>query len=619
MLPAVRGRWNLWLASVLGALALSAFLVLTSVSFGGGTTFEGTLEVVHGDNFASGQAQFRYRLITDEGALRLQFADQQPELPRSTKVRVRGTRTGNSIDVAPGGLEASGGAVAAVTGTKKVAVILFNFSGDASQPYTPAYAQGIAFSNPDSVAAYYAENTWNQLALSGDVFGWYTIPSTNTDCDWGKWGTQADQAATAAGVNLDTYDYIVYASTNAPYCGFAGLAYLPGNRSWLNGAGGMSVYVMAHELGHNFATHHSSSLNCFSGAGRVPLAATMAGCTADEYGDPFSVMGSGNRLHTNFSRGNIGWLTPANTKDVTVSGLYQLSPVESFDPNGVKALRIQRAPGSYLLLEYRQPYGTHFDNFAPSDPVVNGVTVRVVDDYSVLTQSKLVDTTASTATFLDASLGVDKDLVDPKTGVKITTLTVSPTGALVLVNLVARDPVAPTAPTNLTASAAGSTINLSWGASTDNVVVLGYRIYRNGTFLTATTSTSYSDAGLPSATTFSYYVRAFDAAGNLSAPSNTATATTPGTDSQPPTAPTGLTALKVGRVPGVTLQWGASTDNVGVTTYWIYRDGQFLTSVSGTALSYVDQAPAGTHGYYVVARDAAGNQSPPSNTATIAV
>jgi chitodextrinase len=77
--------------------------------------------------------------------------------------------------------------------------------------------------------------------------------------------------------------------------------------------------------------------------------------------------------------------------------------------------------------------------------------------------------------------------------------------------------------------------------------------------------------------------------------------------------------LKAGRVPGVTLQWGASTDNVGVTTYWIYRDGQFLTSVSGTALSYVDQAPAGTHGYYVVARDAAGNQSPPSNTATIAV
>jgi chitodextrinase len=87
----------------------------------------------------------------------------------------------------------------------------------------------------------------------------------------------------------------------------------------------------------------------------------------------------------------------------------------------------------------------------------------------------------------------------------------------------------PTVPTNLTATPVAPTqINLSWTASVDNVGVAGYVIYRNGAKVVAITATTYSDASLTPATTYSYIVVAYDAAGNVSAQSTPATTTTPG-------------------------------------------------------------------------------------------
>ncbi|MDZ7586370.1 MAG: fibronectin type III domain-containing protein, partial [Patescibacteria group bacterium] len=91
------------------------------------------------------------------------------------------------------------------------------------------------------------------------------------------------------------------------------------------------------------------------------------------------------------------------------------------------------------------------------------------------------------------------------------------------------DTTPPTAPANLTAQAVSSSqINLSWTASTDNVGVTGYNIYRNNAKVATipASSTSYGEADLLPATTYSYYVKAFDGAGNVSPSSNTATATT---------------------------------------------------------------------------------------------
>lgn len=89
------------------------------------------------------------------------------------------------------------------------------------------------------------------------------------------------------------------------------------------------------------------------------------------------------------------------------------------------------------------------------------------------------------------------------------------------------DTQAPTAPANLASSNVTSTgATLSWTASTDNIGVTGYDIYKNGTLLTTVTSTSYNVTGLTAATTYSFYVKAKDAAGNISAASNTVNVTT---------------------------------------------------------------------------------------------
>ena len=89
------------------------------------------------------------------------------------------------------------------------------------------------------------------------------------------------------------------------------------------------------------------------------------------------------------------------------------------------------------------------------------------------------------------------------------------------------DTQTPTAPTLLSSSAITSVgATLTWKASTDNVGVAGYRIYSGTTLLSTTTATSLALIGLNCATAYSFTVKAFDAAGNVSVASNTVTLTT---------------------------------------------------------------------------------------------
>jgi len=89
------------------------------------------------------------------------------------------------------------------------------------------------------------------------------------------------------------------------------------------------------------------------------------------------------------------------------------------------------------------------------------------------------------------------------------------------------DTEAPTVPTGLSSSnITTSSATLSWSASTDNVEVTEYDVYRNGSFLASTLSTSYGVSGLSANTTYSFYVKAKDAAGNVSDASSSINVTT---------------------------------------------------------------------------------------------
>jgi chitodextrinase len=176
-----------------------------------------------------------------------------------------------------------------------------------------------------------------------------------------------------------------------------------------------------------------------------------------------------------------------------------------------------------------------------------------------------------------------------------------------------QDRTAPSTPTGLTGSAAQPTqINLSWTASTDNVGVTGYRVYRNGV-LRATlgnVTVHVDNTGVSAATTYSYTVQAFDAAGNASAQSVAVIVTTPATpDTAAPSTPASLaaTAASASRI---NLSWSASTDNVAVTNYRVFRNGALLVSL-GNVTTYQDNAliAGTTYTYTVRALDAAGNIS----------
>ncbi|MFD1601999.1 M4 family metallopeptidase [Flavobacterium artemisiae] len=89
------------------------------------------------------------------------------------------------------------------------------------------------------------------------------------------------------------------------------------------------------------------------------------------------------------------------------------------------------------------------------------------------------------------------------------------------------DTTAPSAPTALAASGTtGTTTNLTWTASTDNVAVTGYDIYQGTVLKGSSTTTSYNVTGLTALTTYSFTVKAKDAAGNVSAASNAVSVTT---------------------------------------------------------------------------------------------
>ena len=177
------------------------------------------------------------------------------------------------------------------------------------------------------------------------------------------------------------------------------------------------------------------------------------------------------------------------------------------------------------------------------------------------------------------------------------------------------DTEAPTAPTNLTANnTTPFTIELSWNPSTDNVGVTGYDIYQNGSFIANVFGTIYNVTGLNPSTNYSFYVIARDAAGNSSTQSNTVNVTTDVfVDTEAPTTPTGLNASNTTETT-TDLNWNASNDNIGVTGYDVYQDGNFIANVTWTSYLAVGLTENTTYSFYVIAKDAAGNDSTASNT-----
>ena len=179
------------------------------------------------------------------------------------------------------------------------------------------------------------------------------------------------------------------------------------------------------------------------------------------------------------------------------------------------------------------------------------------------------------------------------------------------------DTVAPTPPSLSASGTTQTSTNLSWSGATDNVGITGYDVYQGAALLGSTSSASYAVSGLSASTTYSFTVKAKDAAGNISAASNAVSVTTlaPVSDTTAPTAPT--LAASGTTSSSTNLSWSGATDNVGVTGYDVYQGAALLGATTSTSYAVSGLSASTTYSFSVKAKDAAGNVSAASNTVSV--
>ncbi|WP_299444774.1 hypothetical protein [uncultured Phycicoccus sp.] len=374
-----------------------------------------------------------------------------------------------SASASPDPIEQAAATTAGPTGPRsvKVLAVAIRFADDpsAATPSTSGVSARL-FSGSSSVKGYYADVSDGLWTVSGKVVGPYTVsrPAGGgcTSADYYSWANAAVQAAADRGVDTGAYThYMVVLPPGSVSCVWAGLGQVPGNVTWVNEST-PSVYVMAHELGHNFGEGHASTYRCTVDGTKVALGRPSQCAKVSEYGDPFSVMGGTVRLHHATARHHYLLIAP-RTLSPGEARTVRLAPADS--TSGVRELRVDRGDGTWLSVEYRRPTGV-FDTFAGNDPVVTGVTVRVDNGAGVATY--LVDSRPSTTSATDAPLQVGGSIVDPLTGSRITLLRADPSGASVSVT-------SGTAVTGLAVGHVGATVT-AWWQPPAGVTVAGYDV-----------------------------------------------------------------------------------------------------------------------------------------------
>src|SRR5262245_36566756 len=600
---------------------------------------DGDVEVMHGDDFEGTRSFIRYfvRSVATHQLFELGFDDPSSvSLLTGRRVTVRGRQQNSVIwvkDVAAldgGGTSSQGSTATAPVLSERTAIaILVNLSDAtlcadvATCTYTPSYVADKLFTATQSMRALYLSSSYGQVTFKTDtdgngqpdVVGPYNLSLSKVGCNWSAWGTAANSAAQAAGVNVTLYQHIIYVLppySELPDCGWAGLAYVGGNKAFI--AEPQSMMVYSHELGHNLNMGHAAT------------DPENDGVMNDEYGDSSDPMGSSRALH-NFNSPHmhqVGWFNAFSNavQTITTSGSYQLAAIGT-TPDGTlpQALRIFKPNTSeYYYLSYRQATGW---DASLSPTYTQGVNIHrykgTGSSFSYFLQS------LSAGPFMDNANGITVVPVTAGNGTATVQVTFGSSGCTANQPAVSLTPSSvwlksgssvafTTQVTNRDSSGClGTTVSLSANVTGGTVTVSPGSVgpISSGQAGSATVTVTATNSG-------SVTVIARDNDGHDPAHSQDGVAMAQiNVDASAPMAPSALTAT-TGTTGGVALAWAAASDSgSGLKNYYVYRNAQLLATT--TALTYSDMSVVGgtAYTYGVTAVDQVGNESGLSNMVSI--
>lgn len=457
---------------------------------------------------------------------------------------------------------------AAPLGEVKTLVVLVNFSDNPVEIRTKADAHAVVFND---VSEFFWENSYQHTFLSGETYGWFTLPMA-TNCDTNVIADEANKAAAAAGADIATYQQFIYLFPYNAGCGWSGtLRYGPNGegRTFINST--FTVQNIAHEMGHVFGLIHSDSLDC----GTTTLGSN---CTIGGYGDQADTMGNRGAHYNAYQKEKLGWLNapgmPAITA-VTASGRYAISAYETTGL-GAKALKILKsndpATGfkTWYYVEYRQPVGVDAVLSGVGN-LTRGVLVRTGTNATNLSStSHLLDMTpgsgsTSAADVKDGALDVGRSHVDSEAGVTITLVSADASGAVVDVGIAG----------GAAQTCVRNAPSISLGAASTSAAAGGTLSY--------TLSLGNRDSAACSATTFSL-ARSLPAGwtGTLAATSLSLSPGATGTTTLSVTSPNGATAGSYAVAAGAGSANGSAHTVNAVSSYTVTAPAASLSESVGT-------------------------------------
>lgn len=278
-------------------------------------------------------------------------------------------------------------------GAKTVLYIRAAFANQSSgfEPLTLSQAQG----HMDNVALFYRNNSYDRTTLTTTFTPTVVLPKTATEYGAGSWTVllaDARAAALAAGYSHSNYNFYTVATTSVPGYSFAGIAFVGGSASFLNGE--FTLRVTAHELGHNFGLYHANynytpAENPLS---REAYANAPNNSPSQSYGNRYDMMGvSGTTTAVHFSAREkvlLDWLPRADAPIVLESGTYRVYRHDHRDVTGVRALRVPS--GDSLRSHF---WVSHRRNFTTNAYLSSGLEVVWGRPTNVSNGHLLIDTT----------------------------------------------------------------------------------------------------------------------------------------------------------------------------------------------------------------------------------